>query len=116
MFSKINYYILKKFLSAFLITFLILSAILFIGDFVEQFRKSTGKNVPINIVLQLTIFNFPNLINYTLPITSFFSSILASLILIRNSESIVIRGMGISNIKSIMPAIILKVSEFCKSV
>ena len=107
MFSKINYYILKKFLSAFLITFLILSAILFIGDFVEQFRKSTGKNVPINIVLQLTIFNFPNLINYTLPITSFFGSILALLILIRNSESIVINGMGISNLKIILPALIL---------
>ena len=107
MFNKINYYILKKFLSAFLITFLILSAILFIGDFVEQFRKSTGKNVPINIILQLTIFNFPNLINYTLPITSFFGSILALLILIRNSESIVINGMGISNLKIILPAVIL---------
>ncbi len=107
MFNKINYYILKKFLYSFLITFVILASIIFIGDFVEQFRKTAGKNVPFNIVLQLTIFNFPNLITYTLPITSFFSSILALLIFIRNSELTVISVMGISNLKAILPAIIL---------
>ncbi len=107
MLNKINIYILKKFLYCFLITFLILGAILFIGDFVEQFRKSAGKGVPINIILQLALFNFPNLINYTLPITSFFGSILAFLILIRNSESIVISGMGISNLRTIIPALFL---------
>ncbi len=107
MLKKINYYILKKFFYSFLITFLILGSILFIGDFVEQFRKSSGKDVPINIVLQLAVFNFPNLINYTLPITSFFSSILALLILIRSSESIVISGMGISYLKTILPAVLL---------
>ena len=107
MFNKINYYILKKFLYSFLITFIILASIIFIGDFVEQFRKAAGKNVPFNIILQLTLFNFPNLITYTLPITSFFSSILALLILIRNSELTVISGMGISNLKTIFPALIL---------
>ena len=107
MFNKISYYIFKKFLYSFLITFLILGTILFIGDFVEQFRKSAGKDVPINIIFQLAIFNFPNLINYTLPITSFFASIIAFLILIKNSESIVISGMGISSLKTIMPAITL---------
>ena len=107
MFNKISYYILKKFLYSFLITFIILASILFIGDFVEQFRKTAGKNVPLNIILQLTLFNFPNLITYTLPITSFFSSILALLILIRNSELIVISGMGISNLKAILPALML---------
>ncbi len=107
MFNKINYYIFKNFLYSFLITFLILSTILFIGDFVEQFRKSAGKDVPVNIILQLAIFNFPNLINYTIPITSFFGSILALIILIRNSESIALSGMGVSNLKTIFPAIVL---------
>ena len=64
-------------------------------------------NVPINIILQLAVFNFPNLINYTLPITSFFGSILAFLILIRNSESIIITSAGISGIKTIIPVITL---------
>ncbi len=107
MFNKINYYIFKKFLSAFLITFIILASILFIGDFVEQFRKTAGKDVPFNIILQLTLLNFPNLISYTLPITSFFSSILALLILIRNSELTIISGVGISNLRAILPALML---------
>ena len=109
MFNKISLYIFKKFFLAFLITFLIFSIILFIGDFVEQFRKAAGKDVPVSIILQLAIFNFPNLINYTLPITSFFGSILALLILIRNSESIVISSMGISNTRAILPALLLYV-------
>ena len=107
MFNKINFYILVKFSYSFLFTILILSSIIFIGDFVEQFRKSAGKDVPVNIILQLTIFNFPNLISYTLPITSFLSAILAFLNLIRNSESIVISGMGISNIRTLMPPLTL---------
>ncbi len=107
MFNKINYYILVKFSYSFLFTILILSSILFIGDFVEQFRKSAGKDVPINIILQLTVFNFPNLISYTLPITSFLSAILTFLTLIRNSESIVISGMGISNIKTLITPVTL---------
>ena len=61
MLNKINFYILKKFLYSFLLTFLVLGTIIFIGDFVEQFRKSAGKEVPFNIILQLAIFNFPNL-------------------------------------------------------
>ena len=107
MFNKINYYIFRKFLLAFFITFVILAIILFIGDFVEQLRKSAGKDVPINIILQLAMLNFPNLISYTLPITSFFGSILAFLILIRNSESIIISSAGISGVKTTTPAIIL---------
>ncbi len=107
MFNKINYYILKKFLYSFFITFIILASILFIGDFVEQFRKTASKDVPLNIILKLTIFNFPNLIAYTLPITSFFSSVLALLIFIKNSELAVISGIGISNLKTIFPAFVL---------
>ena len=107
MFNKINLYILRKFSYSFLVTLLILSSLLFIGDFVEQFRKTATKDVPFNIILKLTFFNFPNLISYTLPITSFFGAILALLSLIRNSETIAIGGMGISNLKSMLPAIIL---------
>lgn len=107
MFNKINFYILVKFFYSFLFTILVLSSIIFIGDFVEQFRKSAGKDVPISIILQLTIFNFPNLISYTLPITSFLSALFAFLNLIRNSESMVISGMGISNLKTLIPPITL---------
>ena len=107
MINKINLYILNKFLICFILTLIVFSIILFIGDFVEQFRKSAGKNVPINIIFQLASYNFPNLISFTLPITAFFSSIMALIILIRNSEIIVLGSAGISSLKITLPAIAL---------
>ncbi len=110
MFDKLNIFIFKRFLVSFLLVLITLSVILFVGDFVEQFRKSTSKNVPINIIFQLTALNFPSLIFFTLPIITFFSSIIAYLILIRNSEKIIIGSMGMSNIKLSVPSIILYVT------
>ena len=107
MFDKLNIYIFKRFLVSFLIVLITLSVILFVGDFVEQFRKSSTKNVPINIIFQLTALNFPSLIFFTLPIITFFSSIIAYLILIQNSEKIIIGSIGISNIRLSVPSIVL---------
>ena len=107
MFDKLNIYIFKRFLVSFLIVLITLSVILFVGDFVEQFRKSSTKNVPINIIFQLTALNFPSLIFFTLPIITFFSSIVSYLILIEYSEKIIIGSIGISNIRLSAPSIIL---------
>ena len=107
MFNKLNVYILKKFFYAFIITFIIFAVILFIGDFVEQLRKSAGKNISLNIIFQLTLLNFLSLIYFTLPLITFVGSILAFIGLIRGSEKIIINSIGISNIKVALPAISL---------
>ncbi len=105
MLNKINIYILKRFFYSFIITFLTISVILFIGDFVEQFRKSAGKDIPLNIIFQLASLNFLSLINFTLPLIVFTGSIIAFLGLIRGSEKIIINSVGISNVKLALPAI-----------
>ena len=107
MLSKLNIYILKKFFYSFALVFIIFTVILFIGDFVEQFRKSAGKNIPIEIILQLTSLNFLSLLYFTLPLITFSGCILAFLILIRGSEKIIINSVGVSNIRIILPAIFL---------
>ncbi len=107
MFSKINIYLAKHFFISFVIVFLIFAALLIIGDFVEQFRKSTGKDVPIKIVFQLAIFNFFSLIEFIIPIVAFFAALLTFISLIRNSEFLIISSVGISNIKIIIPAMII---------
>ena len=109
MLNKLNIYILKKFLNSFIITLIIFAVLLFIGDFVEQIRKSAGKNIPLNIIFQLACLNFLSLIYFTLPLISFFASIFAFLNLIKGSEKIIINSVGISNIKITVPAIILYV-------
>ena len=109
MLNKLNLYILKKFFYIFLLTFLVFAVILFIGDFVEQFRKSTGKNIAVNIIFQLTLFNFLSLVYFTLPLTVFTASIITFLSLIRGSEKIIINSVGISNFKIALPIMILYV-------
>lgn len=109
MLSKLDIYILKKFFISFVITFLIFATLLFIGDFVEQFRKSAGKIIPVNIILQLTMLNFLNLVYFTLPLIAFASSIFAFLWLIRGSEKIIINSIGISNFKITRPILVLYV-------
>ncbi len=107
MLNKLNIYILKKFFFTFLITFITFAIILFIGDFVEQFRKAAGKQIPVNIILQLAALNFPNLISFSIPLITFAASMASFLILIKGSEKIIINSSGVSNFKLVLPAIVL---------
>ena len=107
MFSKINIYLIKQFFISFVIVFFIFAALLIIGDFVEQFRKSTGKEVPIRIIFQLAIFNFFSLIEFIIPIVTFFAALLTYILLIRNSEFLIISSVGLSNLRILIPAVII---------
>ena len=107
MFSKINIYLAKNFFISFVIVFLIFAALLIIGDFVEQFRKSTGKEVPIKIIFQLATFNFFSLIEFIIPIVTFFAALLTYILLIRNSEFLIIGSVGISNLRMLIPGVII---------
>tara|TARA_B110000444_G_scaffold194965_1_gene185357 strand:- start:3891 stop:4988 length:1098 start_codon:yes stop_codon:yes gene_type:complete len=100
MFSKINIYLLKNFIYSFLIVFILFTVLIFFSDLIEQFRKSTNKDVPINIIFRLTLLNTPFLTFSTLPIVVFFSTVLGYLRLIRSSEYIVIGSSGISSFQS----------------
>ena len=101
MLSKINLYLFKSFFISFLITFTAFAVLIFIGDFIEQFRKSTNKEVPLQVIIQLSSYNFLNLTMFTLPVVSFFSSLFAFLYLIRNSELIIVASSGVP-IRSIL--------------
>ena len=99
MFSKLNIYLLKNFIYTFFIVFSLFTVLLFFSDLIEQFRKSTNKDVPIDIIFKLTFLNIPLLSFSTLPIVIFFSSILCYLKLIRSSEYIIMKSSGISSIQ-----------------
>ena len=71
MFSTLNKYLYKNYLIGFLIIFSIFSVLMFTGDLIEQFRKSTNKEVPIDVIFQLSFFNYFSLIFETLAIIIF---------------------------------------------
>jgi len=99
MISKLNIYLLKNFIYTFLIIFTLFLLLVFFSDLIEQFRKSTNKNVPISIVFRLTFLNAPFLIFSTLPIVVFFSTVFCYLKLIRSSEYIVMVSSGVSSLQ-----------------
>tara|TARA_B100000686_G_scaffold336022_1_gene405370 strand:- start:261 stop:1358 length:1098 start_codon:yes stop_codon:yes gene_type:complete len=107
MFSRLNLYLFRSFFYSFLITFVIFAFLIFIGDFIEQFRKATNKEIPIQIIFQLSSYNFLNLTVFTLPVVSFFSSLLAFLYLIRNSELIVVASSGVPIGRMLIAPIVL---------
>lgn len=107
MFSKINLYLLRNFLYSFLLTFIVFAILIFIGDFIEQFRKAANRDVSINIIIQLTSYNFLSLTMYTLPVVTFFSSLFAFLYLIRKSELIIVSSSGVSLFSILISPIIL---------
>lgn len=107
MLSRLNIYLIKNFLVTFFIVFAIFAALIIIGDFVEQFRKSTGKSVPIKIIFQLALFNFFSLISFIIPIVSFFGALFTFIYLIRNSEFLILSSSGLSLFRVILPAAIL---------
>ena len=85
MFSKLNIYLLKNFIYSFLIVFTIFTLLIYFSDLIEQFRKSTNRDVPIDIIFKLTFLNAPFLSFSTLPIVIFFSTVFCYLKLIRSS-------------------------------
>ena len=99
MFSKLNIYLFRNFIYSFFIIFILFALLIFFSDLVEQFRTSTNKNVPINILFKLTLLNLPYLIFSTLPVIVFFSTIFCYLKLIRNSEYIIMGSSGISSLQ-----------------
>tara|TARA_B100001057_G_scaffold469344_1_gene529548 strand:+ start:1474 stop:2571 length:1098 start_codon:yes stop_codon:yes gene_type:complete len=99
MISKLNLYLFKNFIYTFLIVFTLFTTLVFFSDLIEQFRKATNKDVPIEIIVRLALLNIPLLSFSTLPIVIFFSSLLCYLKLIRNSEYIILGSSGISSIQ-----------------
>ena len=99
MFSKINTYLLKNFIYSFLMVFSLITVLIFFSDLIEQFRKATNKNVPLDIIFRMTTLNSPSLSFSTLPIVIFFSTVFCYLKLIRGSEYIIMGSSGISSLQ-----------------
>lgn len=73
------------------------SIFLFTGDLVENFRKSSDREVPINIIFQISLYNFPSLIYETIPIIIFFSYIFSTVRMVKSSEFTILKSSGITN-------------------
>ncbi len=107
MLSTINKYLYKNYFLGFIIILFIFSILVFTGDLIENFRKSETKDVPLEIIFQLSLFNYPSLIYETIPIIIFFSCIFSTVRLIKTSEYTVLKSSGLTNISLLISPAVL---------
>ena len=107
MFSKLNRYLYRNYFIGFLVVLIIFSTLIFTGDLIENFRKSATKDVPVNIIFQLSFYNFFSLIFETIPIIIFFSCIFTVIRFVKNSEYTVMQSTGAKEISLLISPILL---------
>ena len=104
-FIIINYLIKKNLFSVFVITFFCCFLFLTI-DLIELLRRSSSKDVPINIVLKITLLHLPTLFPIILPTVFLLSSMNTFMKLNKNSELNVMRSSGISIWFFLLPTVL----------
>ena len=107
MFSTINKYLYKNYLIGFSIILIIFSLLIFTGDLIENFRKAATKDIPIDIIFKITLYNYPSLIFELFPIIIFFSCIFSIIVLIKSSEYTVLKASGIPDYGLLTSPVIL---------
>ena len=100
-----NYIIKQNFFSLLIITFFCCSLFLII-DLIELLRRSSSKEVPIDVVVKIAILHLPSLFPIILPTVFLLSSMHSFMKLNKNSELNVMRSSGISIWFFLLPSIL----------
>lgn len=106
--ATLSYYLGRQFLSWLAGIFLCFMMIALLFDFVEMMRRAASKDqASIGIVLQMTLFKLPHLLQTTLPFMVLFAGMFSFWRLARANEAVVSRAAGISAWQIILPAILI---------
>lgn len=103
-FSK---YVGKHFISRVAIVFFILMVTIILIDSLELVRRAYSKEVPVGIILQMTLLKMPTIIQKVVPFAILLGGILSFSKLTSSSELVVARATGISAWQFLFPAIII---------
>ena len=107
MFSTLNRYLYKNYFIGFLIIYSTFSLLIFTGDLIEQFRKSTNKDVPVDIVFQLSFYNYFSLIFDTLAVIIFLACVFTFIKLEKSSEYTVMKSSGVKPFSLLISPLLL---------
>ncbi len=101
--KKIDWYILKKFLSTFVFVVLILIAIICVIDYTEKYDKFIKFEVPDEMVYKYYLTFIPYMASLLTPITTFIATVFVTAKLASNTEIIAILASGISFRRLMLP-------------
>ncbi|MBL0319597.1 MAG: LPS export ABC transporter permease LptG [Alphaproteobacteria bacterium] len=100
----LSLYICKQFLTCVGVILGLLIAIIMIFDVVDLLGRTSDKDVPLRIVIDMLLMKFPNEVQLVIPYTILLGSMMAYSRLTRNSELIVMRSAGFSAWQFLMPS------------
>lgn len=106
--ASLMVYLGRQFLASFFGVFLLFVVLIFMIDTVELMRRGASKAaVSFPVVLDMALLKLPHLTQEVLPFVALFGSMIAFWRLNRNNELVVIRSVGMSVWKFIMPALLV---------
>jgi len=99
MITKLDLYILKKFIVRILFLLIAISAIILLTNFVEMIDNFIDANMNSKEILNYYLLTIPMLISYAIPMSVTIGTVLSILTHVKNNELLAIRSLGISYIR-----------------
>ena len=117
MFKKLDWYIIKKFLTTFLATLFLFSFIIVVFDLGEKLDDFLGKKAPVSEIIFEYYFNFiPQIMNMFSPIFIFISVIFFTSKMAQRTEIVAVLASGVSYLRFLRPylftALLLAIASF----
>jgi lipopolysaccharide export system permease protein len=103
-------YIGKQFILSVSIVLTVMISTIILFDALELARKAYLKDVPVEIILQMTVFKLPTMVQTIIPFAILIGGILGFAKMTRTSELIIARAAGISAWQFLAPAVIISFS------
>lgn len=100
-------YIGKQFLLGIGLVFAVITGMILLFDMLEIVRRTHSKNVPLGIIIEMTIMKMPTILQKIIPFAILLGGILSFSRMTRTSELIVARAAGVSAWQFLAPAIIV---------
>ncbi|MDA0781989.1 MAG: LPS export ABC transporter permease LptG [Rickettsiales bacterium] len=103
----LSIYISKNFIGRVGVVLFVMMVTIILFDSLELVRRAYSKDVPIGIILQMTLLKLPTIVQKVVPFAILIGGILSFSKLTRTSELVVARSAGISAWQFLSPAIII---------
>ena len=104
--KKIDYYILREFLSTFIIVSIFFTLISLIVDVFENLNRFIDNQVSYNVLVEYYRASLPSMISVTIPVSCLVSSVFTYGMMIQRKEWLVLKSSGLSLYRLSIPVLL----------
>lgn len=102
-------YLAREFIKPFIIALLGIVVVFISGYLLQLIDYIIYRNIPVNTVLQLLVYRFPEIIVESLGLATLFATLLSLSQLVKNNEFVALRMGGIDFLRLLLPLIVLAI-------